>query len=51
MITVETNINAPLDKVWSLWNEPKHITNWYFALDDWHSPRAENDLKIGGKFL
>ncbi len=51
MITVKTTINAPLEKVWSFWNEPKHITNWYFASDDWHSPNAENDLKVGGKFL
>ena len=24
---------------------------WNNASDDWHTPRAENDLKVGGKFL
>lgn len=50
-ITVETTINAPLKKVWEYWSAPEHITKWNAASDDWHSPRAENDLRKGGKFL
>ena len=50
MITVDAVINAPIDKVWSFWNEPEHITQWAFASDDWHTPKASNDLKVGGKF-
>jgi uncharacterized protein YndB with AHSA1/START domain len=50
VITVETHIEAPIEKVWKYWNEPKHITQWYNASDDWHAPAAENDLRIGGKF-
>jgi len=50
MLTVQTVINAPIDKVWKYWNEPEHITKWAFASDDWQAPRAENDLKVGGKF-
>jgi len=49
-ITVETSVKAPLEKVWSYWTEPLHITKWYFASDDWHAPKAENDLKVDGKF-
>lgn len=49
-ITVQTIINAPLSKVWECWVEPKHITGWTFASDDWEAPFAENDLKIGGQF-
>ena len=49
-ITVEITINATVESVWSYWTEPKHITNWYFASDDWHAPKAENDLKVNGKF-
>ncbi|CAM5214800.1 putative protein YndB with AHSA1/START domain OS=Ureibacillus acetophenoni OX=614649 GN=SAMN05877842_11330 PE=3 SV=1 [Ureibacillus acetophenoni] len=26
------------------------MTKWSFASDDWHSPSAENDLRVGGKF-
>ena len=49
-ITVETTVQAPVEKVWACWNEPKHITQWCQASDDWHAPRAENDLKEGGRF-
>ncbi|MFD2212214.1 SRPBCC family protein [Metabacillus endolithicus] len=49
-ITVETTIQAPVEKVWEYWTEPTHITKWNFASDDWHSPFAENDLREGGKF-
>jgi uncharacterized protein YndB with AHSA1/START domain len=49
-ITVETSINAPIEKVWEYWNEPEHITGWAFASDDWEAPAAENDLRVGGKF-
>jgi len=50
MITVRSNINASLDKVWECWTSPEHITKWNNASDDWHTPYAENDLRTGGKF-
>lgn len=50
-ITVEASVLAPLNKVWNCWTEPEHIMQWNNASDDWHSPRAENDLRPGGKFL
>src|SRR5438105_1412812 len=49
-ITVETSVNAPIEKVWACWNDPEHITKWATASDDWHTPRATNDLREGGKF-
>jgi len=49
-LTVETIVNASPEKVWSTWTDPKHITQWCSASDDWHAPHAENDLKVGGKF-
>lgn len=51
IITVQTIVNAPLEKVWKLWTDPKHIVSWNNASDDWHTPHAENDLRAGGKFL
>lgn len=51
VITVENTINAPVDKVWEFWSKPEHITQWSNASDDWHTPKAENDLRTGGKFL
>lgn len=50
-ITIETLVNAPIEKVWEFWTKPEHITLWNHASGDWHTTRAENDLRIGGKFL
>jgi uncharacterized protein YndB with AHSA1/START domain len=49
-ITVETTVKAPVEKVWEFWSAPGHITKWNAASDDWHTPRAVNDLRPGGKF-
>ena len=49
-ITVQAVVNAPVEKAWKVYTEPKHITQWNHASDDWHSPRAENDLRVGGRF-
>jgi uncharacterized protein YndB with AHSA1/START domain len=51
IITVEATIKAPVEKVWNYWSAPKHIVQWNNASDDWHTPRAENDLRTGGKFF
>ena len=49
-ITVENTVNAPVQKVWEFWSSPEHIVNWCSASDDWHTPKAENDLRTGGTF-
>lgn len=51
VITIEVAIKAPIIKIWESWTDPKHIIHWNNASYDWHTPRAENDLKVGGKFL
>jgi len=50
MIAVLNTINASIQKVWDLWTSPEHIRNWNIPFSDWHTPYAENDLKVGGKF-
>lgn len=50
-ITITTNIQAAIDKVWDCWTLPEHIVNWNFASPDWHAPAAENDLREGGEFV
>lgn len=49
-ITIETTINAPVEKAWAFFTKPEHITQWNFASPEWHCPVAENDLLPGGKF-
>lgn len=49
-ITVQSAILADKKKVWDYYTQPEHITGWNFASDDWHCPRATNDLRVGGKY-
>ncbi|HRG89282.1 MAG TPA: SRPBCC family protein, partial [Chitinophagales bacterium] len=49
-VTISAVINAPVDKVWKQWTTPADIMNWNNASPDWHTPRAENDLRVGGSF-
>ena len=51
VLTVTTTVNAPVEKVWTFWTKPEHVTQWNHASDDWHSPRGENDLRPGGNFV
>lgn len=51
MITIQATVNSSIEKVWKIWTSPEHITKWNSASDDWHTPKAENDLRVGGKFL
>ncbi len=50
VVTVETSIEAPLGKVWECFTQPEHIVHWNHASDDWHTTKAENDLREGGRF-
>jgi uncharacterized protein YndB with AHSA1/START domain len=51
VIIVRSTINTPIEKAWRFYTEPKHITQWNNASNDWHTPYAVNDFKVGGKFL
>ncbi len=35
---------------WMLWTTPEHIMNWNNASPEWHTPKAELDLREGGQF-
>lgn len=49
-ITVTTTVAVSPELAWTYWTEPKHITQWNQASDDWHTPSAKQDLRVGGKF-
>ncbi len=50
-ITVETTVKVPVEKAWKIWITPSDIEQWNNASDDWHTPHAENDMRVGGQFL
>ncbi|MDO4229158.1 MAG: SRPBCC family protein [Capnocytophaga sp.] len=49
-IHINTLIHSELEKVWDCYTNPTHIVNWNFASPDWHCPKAENDMQVGGKY-
>ncbi len=49
-ITVQVVVDSSLENVWECWTTPEDIIHWNTALDSWHTPEAENDLREGGRF-
>jgi uncharacterized protein YndB with AHSA1/START domain len=49
-ITIQAEVLADRNKVWSHYTEPNHITQWNFASEDWCCPAASNELFVRGKF-
>lgn len=49
-ITISTQINSSVEKVWEYYNSAAHIVHWNFASNDWCCPSANVDLKPGGSF-
>ena len=49
-ITVSTLVNTPLETAWNTWINPTDIVQWNTASDDWHTTKAENDVRVGGTF-
>lgn len=49
-ITVETTLQAPIEKIWSAYTTPEDILEWNHASDDWHTTKSTVDLRVGGDF-
>ena len=49
-ITIETTVQAPLQKVWDFWTGVEHIAGWAFASDDWGAEGISNNLEKDGTF-
>jgi uncharacterized protein YndB with AHSA1/START domain len=50
-IIITTRVNAPVNKVWEVWNAPEHIVNWNTASPNWYTTKAKNDLREGGQII
>ena len=50
-IIVQTNVHAPIEKVWEAYTTPDAIVQWNAASDDWRTTHATVDLRVGGEFL
>lgn len=49
-IILNTTILKPVLEVWEYYTQPEHIKKWNITNENWVCPRAENDLRTGGRF-
>jgi uncharacterized protein YndB with AHSA1/START domain len=49
-VRMERTFNAPVEKVWKVWNDPDLIKKWWGA-KDYTAPIIQNDLRVGGTYL
>lgn len=49
-VQVETQVQTTLPKAWDSWTQPSAITQWNYASEEWHCPKATNELSPGGRF-
>ena len=50
-IVIEVIVYKPMDQIWEKLTLPEHVIKWNSASDDWYTPFAENDFRVGGTFL
>lgn len=50
-IEIQTLINKGNKQVWEAYTMPEHIVHWNFATSEWHCPKAQNDLRVGGEYF
>ncbi len=50
-LTAKTTVPASPKEAWHYYTEAEHVINWNFASEDWHCPKAVNDLREGGEFV
>lgn len=50
MITFEQTIPAPPGRVFDAFITPEDLLQWHRASEDWTTPHAEADAKVGGRF-
>src|SRR5690348_10529427 len=48
-VKIEATVSAAPKKVWTYWNDPKHIVKWNFAVYDWIYHKAKKYLRVSRK--
>ncbi len=50
MIRLEQLVPAPIEDVFAAWTNPEQMSRWYAPSDDYTTPVAEADAKVGGTY-
>jgi uncharacterized protein YndB with AHSA1/START domain len=49
-LTLVRKFNAPPDRVWRALTQPEALKQWMAPSDEFKVPRAEADLRVGGRY-
>lgn len=49
-LTIRRTIQAPRQKVFDAWTQPKQLKNWWCCNPTWSTEVTEVDLRVGGKY-
>jgi len=49
-ISIETDFNAPLEKVWAAWTEPHLLLKWFGSDPNGKGLRATMSVQVGGTY-
>jgi uncharacterized protein YndB with AHSA1/START domain len=48
-LRIERTYRASAEEVFDAWTSPEVMRRWFHAFEDWSTPVAEVDLRVGGK--
>jgi uncharacterized protein YndB with AHSA1/START domain len=49
VLRIERTFAASAEEVFDAWTSPEVMRRWFHCLESWETPRAEVDLRVGGK--
>jgi uncharacterized protein YndB with AHSA1/START domain len=49
IVRIERTFAAPAEAMFDAWTSPEVMRRWFHVADDWKTPEAEVDLRVGGK--
>ncbi len=50
VVVIRRTFAAPRERVFRAWTEPEHLKRWFAPTDDFATPLAEVDLRVGGRY-
>jgi uncharacterized protein YndB with AHSA1/START domain len=49
-LRLERTFDAPVEAVFDAWTNPEVLRRWWIADSSWHTPVADVDLRVGGRY-
>jgi uncharacterized protein YndB with AHSA1/START domain len=49
VVRIERSFDAPVGAVFDAWTNPEVMRRWFHCFEDWGTPEAEVELRVGGR--